>query len=226
MVDFSIIMPCFNEEKGMPGTVKDILENVRGDYEIIIVDDGSVDKTAEKADEFVKKFKNVRLVVQKHNLGKRFAVDNGTKHALSDTIIHIDGDFTYPASYITELVKFYREGFDMVYGSRFLGKKVNLSALHKFGNAFFAILYSLLTFRHITDLTSGLRVLNKIKYFDLNIQSPNFGLETELMMKSARKGWTFKEVPISLRRREGKRKLRTFKDGFRILVALFKYRFF
>jgi dolichol-phosphate mannosyltransferase len=224
--DFTIVMPCYNEEEGMPETVDDVLENVRGKYELIIVDDGSADKTLELARAYEKKHSHIKVFLQKHNLGKRYAVDTGIKNASCDTIVMIDGDYTYPAKFINTLVDRFVEGFDMVYGSRFKGKKVNLSASHKFGNKVFALIYNALTFRRISDLTSGLRVFNRIRYFVLKLDSPNFGLETELMMKAHRHSWTFSEVPISLRKREGKSKLSTFKDGSKILFKLFWYRLF
>ncbi|MBR9679099.1 MAG: glycosyltransferase family 2 protein [Nanoarchaeota archaeon] len=224
--DFSIVMPCYNEEEGMPDTVMDVLDNVKGKYELIIVDDGSTDNTLELAREFEKKHSHIKVFLQQHNLGKRFAVDTGIKNASCDSIVLIDGDFTYPAKFINVIVDDFVEGFDMVYGSRFLGKKVNLSGSHKLGNKMFALIYNVLTFKRITDLTSGLRVFNRIRYFVLKLDSPNFGMETELMMKAFRHNWTFSEVPINLRKREGESKLSTFKDGFRILFRLFWNRFF
>jgi len=224
--DFSIVMPCYNEEEGMPLTVKDIIDNVKGNYELIIVDDGSSDRTLELAKKFEKNHDNIKVFLQENNLGKRFAVDTGVKQASCDTIVMIDGDFTYPARFINDIFEKFVSGYDMVYGSRFLGKKVNLSFSHKLGNRFFALVYRLLTFHKITDLTSGLRVFNRIKYFVLKLDSPNFGLETELMMKAYRQNWTFVEIPISLRAREGESKISAVKDGLRILYRLIWNRFF
>jgi len=223
--EFSIVIPCFNEESGLPKTINDILNNVKGEYEIIIVDDGSSDGTYNIAEELAKKHEHIRVYKHVKNKGKRHAIDLGTKTARSDIIVHIDGDFTYPAKYINPLVDLLNNGYNMVYGSRFKGEKAKLNWLHKFGNFVFAQLFNFLYFKKITDLTSGLRVLKKNDYLSLGVQSPNFGLETELMTKAARSGWVFAELPITLRERKGERKLKTFSDGYKILKLLLKNRF-
>ena len=225
-VSFSVVIPCFNEELGVEKTVMDVLTHVKGNYEVIVVDDGSRDNTFNLASKIAREHSNVLVLKHDVNKGKRFAIDTGTNAASSDIIVHIDGDYTYPAEFINPLIKEFNKGFDMVYGSRFLGHKINMTFTHKLGNKMFSWLFSLLLFKKITDLTSGLRVLDRKKYFDLHIDSNNFGLETELMVKAVRKHWKFEEFPISLRAREGKEKLKTVQDGFRILFTLIKYRLF
>ncbi len=223
---FSIVIPCFNEEIGMPKTVNDIFNNVKGKYEIIIVDDCSSDRTLEKARAIEKSNDNVRVFSHKINLGKRLAVDTGIKKSVNDTIVLIDGDYTYPAAFINPLLKKFFGGAEMAYGSRFIKGKTALSLSHFLGNKMFSFVFSFLTSRKITDLTSGLRVFSGKKYFSLNLKNPRFGMETELMMKAFRSGWSFAEIPISLRKRSGKSKISALRDGPKIFFMLFHERFF
>ena len=110
----SLIIPAYNEEKGLPLVIEEYSDKVD---EIIVVDDGSTDRTFEVAKKHANK--KVRLYKHETNKGKVDALRTGVEHATGEIIIFTDADYTYPAKYIPDFLKEIEGGADLVLGARF-----------------------------------------------------------------------------------------------------------
>ncbi len=238
----SVIVPAYNEEKGIRKTVERV-KRVRfpEKAEIIVVDDGSSDNTYAEAN----KIKNVRIIRHAKNMGKAAALETGFKAAKSDVVATIDADCTYPPEAIPKMLKLIRSGGDMVLGSRFFNKKRGLNIIigaayraaaslvgvrsgdytNFYGNALFSLLITALTGKKITDGSTGLRVFRKKIMGKIKVRSRGLDWEVEMTTRALRAGCAVMEVPIEYYPRVGKTKLRPIKDGVRFLVGIVRGRF-
>ncbi|MFH1105710.1 MAG: glycosyltransferase family 2 protein [Candidatus Aenigmatarchaeota archaeon] len=248
----SIVIPAYNEEKGIEKTVRKVkLKTISLRPEIIVVDDGSKDGTYAVA----KKIRGIRLIKQLSNKGKAEALKAGFALSKGGLLATIDADCTYPPESLASMVKKAESGFDMVIGSRFLGKNPKLPfaigfplyaaslVLSKilstdivkdpsnyYGNAFFSWAITILTGKRITDGSSGLRIFKRSVWEaigkDIKIKKPP-GLEWEVEMttRAIKKGFSVAEIPIKYYPRAGVSKLRPFADGIRFLSGILRGRF-
>ncbi len=235
----SIIIPVFNEEK----TIEKILEKLSDlkieptEKEIIIVDDGSSDKTEEIIKNFIKNHKsnNFKFFQHKINSGKGAAIKTGIEHANGDYIIIQDADLEYDPKFIPLLLKPIIDGkAKVVYGTR-LQRLPNLQKeerrvgflLHYLGNRFLSLTTSLLYGQWITDMETCYKLFPKNALKDTQLNSKRFDFEPEITAKLLKKGYRILEVPISTNPRgyeEGK-KISALHDGPIALNTLIKYRF-
>ncbi len=237
MMSISVIIPVFNEEKTI-GLVVEHLNKVdfgKNAKEIIIVNDGSSDNTAEEIDKLKKKYREVIALHHEKNKGKGVAVKTGINAATGEYIIIQDADQEYNPSDIPSLLEPILSGkTKIVYGTR-LKRMPDFSRdersvrflLHYIGNKFLSLLISVLYGQWVTDMETGYKVFPK-KYLDgITLRSRSFELEPEITAKFMKRGYKIVEVPISTNPRnykEGK-KLHTVRDGLIALWTIFKYRF-
>jgi len=225
----SIIIPCYNEQD----TILNILEEVGkfNDFEkeIIIIDDGSTDKTKEILksldDDSIKK------IFSEKNYGKGRAIRTGIKESSGDIVLIQDADLEYsPQDYPNLLRPFYEAGADVVYGSRFLGGTgyVRLHYyLHYIANKILTHFCNIFTNLNMTDMETGYKVFRSDVIKSINLKENSFGIEPEITVKLAKKKFKFYEVGISYKGRsylEGKKI--TFKDAIIAFFCIIKYRFF
>ena len=225
----SIIIPCYNEQD----TILNILEEVGkfNDFEkeIIIIDDGSTDKTKEILksldDDSIKK------IFSEKNYGKGRAIRTGIKESSGDIVLIQDADLEYsPQDYPNLLRPFYEAGADVVYGSRFLGGTgyVRLHYyLHYIANKILTHFCNVFTNLNMTDMETGYKVFRSDVIKSINLKENSFGIEPEITVKLAKKKFKFYEVGISYKGRsylEGKKI--TFKDAIIAFFCIIKYRFF
>jgi dolichol-phosphate mannosyltransferase len=235
----SIIIPAFNEERTISNVISEVkkvpTEILGYKKEIIIIDDGSTDRTFE----FASKFKNVRLVKQK-NQGKGSAVKQGISISKGDFIIIQDADLEYsPLEYLDMLLELEKDKNCCIYGSRAKGVISNNNSLTLFPGkhpkqgigpwlANFLISTFILFFyrKIITDPLTAYKLYpaNLIKNF--KIETSGFETDHELTAKIIRSGCSIKEVPISYnpRSKEEGKKIK-MADGFKAIITLLKYRF-
>lgn len=225
----SIVIPCFNEIR----TIEKILANIKKFYtnekEIIIVDDCSTDGTKEVLQN-LKDTSEIKLIFLEKNYGKGFALKTGFKEASGEIIITQDADLEYhPRDYENLLAPFKETDADVVYGSRFLGSRY--SRLHYFShyiaNKFLTFICNVFTNLNMTDMETGYKLFKKEVIKSIEINEKSFGVEPEITVKLAKKGFKFFEVPISYNGRsysEGKKI--TAKDGIIALICILRYRFF
>lgn len=233
----SIIIPCFNEEK----TIKEVLKRViqlstpKVTKEVIIVDDGSNDRSVANIKDQISKIKEGKLIVHEKNLGKGMAVRTGIKNSTGDYIIIQDADLEYNPKFIPELLKPIITGkTQVVYGTRLKRlphlrgeEKTFRFLLHYFGNRSLSFLTGLLYGQFLTDIETGYKIFPKKAIENLPILARGFDFEPEITAKLLKRGYRILEIPIVTNPRgykEGK-KLNTFKDGLIALWSLLKYRF-
>ena len=218
----SVIVPAFDEEANI-GSVLDSIHGVLVQagfpYEIIVVNDGSSDKTSE-----VVKENNVVLVNHTKNLGKGAAIRTGLQRARGGVVVTIDADGSHPPRDIPRLVYPLINGnVDAVIGSRFTNEhgKVSTSELRLLGNRIINYAFLLLTRKRIADTQSGFRAYKREAFRKLSIRSSGFEAESEITLKMLKRGFSIKEVPIDCEPRDnGSSKVKSFKDGFKILKSI------
>lgn len=218
----SVIIPIYNEVH----TCVELIEKVQSvplEKEIIVVDDGSTDGTWEK----LSHINNIILLKHLVNSGKGFAVQTASSHITGDIVILQDGDLEYdPSDYLQLIEPIVNQEADVVFGSRWLGKK-NVWTFHYSGNRLITLFSSLINQHWINDMASCYKAIPTDIFRNLHLKSAGFGLEAEITAKLFRKGYSLKEIPVSYNRRttaEGK-KLR-LKDGLVSAWACVRYRFF
>ncbi len=230
----SVIVPVYNEEK----TILQILGRLKKAdipviYEVIVVNDGSTDSTAN----LIKKLKSTRVKVLTHskNQGKGAAVKTGIKSAKGEYILIQDADLEYHPNQIKNLLKpIMEKKAEVVYGTRLnrmphLNKEEakHLFILHYFGNRFLSLVTSVLYGQWLTDMETCYKLFPKKAVSLIKINARGFEFEPEITSKLLKQGYKIKEVSIKATPRgyeEGK-KLNTVRDGSKALWYLFKYRF-
>ena len=189
-MELTVIIPAKNEEK----SIKEVIESMKDklpNAEILVVDNGSCDKTSE-----IVKGNGVK-VIKEPKKGKGNAMRLGAGTAKGEILIFIDGDGSYSSQNISDLINpILNEGIDIVYGSRFLSNsKRRIGLIRYVGNKIFSFLGSLL-FQKTTDFLTGFFAIKRNKFLELNLKSDGFEIETEIFAKAVIKGLKIKEVPI------------------------------
>lgn len=230
----SIVIPVYNEEKFITTTLKKVINaNTLGfEKEIIIVDDGSTDKTVDKIRKFIKNHKthNIILIISKKNEGKGVALKKGFLKSSGDIVLVQDADLEYnPDDYPKLLEPFLKNEADVVYGSRFISDKPHrvLYFWHYVANLFLTLLSNAFTNLNLTDMETGYKVFKGelIRKIAPKLESKRFGFEPEITARIAKiKGIKIYEVGISYWGRtyeEGKKI--GWKDGLRAVWEIVKY---
>ena len=218
----TVVIPAYNEEETIGDVIletKSIMNGLSLPYEIIVVDDGSTDKTGRIASGH-----KVIVLSNKKNRGKGYSVRKAIQHASGDIIVTMDSDGEHKPKEIPDLIEPLFNGTDIVAGSRFLStKKGATTRLNLLGNLFFNAAIMTLTGKHITDSQTGFRAIKRSVLQKLNLNSDGYEIESEITVKSLKNGITFKETPISIERRKCNiSKIRLLKDGTRILKSILK----
>ena len=183
--------------------------------EIIVVDDGSTDRSYELMKEY-----DVKIVRHEHNLGKPAAINTGVMNAKGEILIFTDADNTYPAEYIPKFVEKIESGADLVLGSRFLDGIENMRGINIIGNKVLSLIAGLITGVSFSDSQTGYRAIRKDLYGNLNIRSKGLDFETKMSVTVAKRGYNIIEFPIKYRERIGESKLKPVRDGLRMFVAI------
>lgn len=221
-----LIIPCFNEEKNI-GKLIDNIRSTSDEFDILIVNDCSEDKTYEVA-----KSKGVTILDLPCNLGIGGAVQAGYKYANKNGYkyaIQVDGDGQHDPSYIMKLKEKIDEGYNLVIGSRFIEKNgFQSTRLRRVGIRFFYHIIKLLTGKKITDATSGFRMADKsvIEFFAKNY--PSDYPEPETIIAIIKNNFKIVEVPVKMKEREeGKSSINIIKSVYYMikvtLAILFSY---
>lgn len=231
----SILIPAYNEG----ATIHLILDKIKAvvldneiEKEIIIVNDCSSDDTVAKIEAYMQAnaSMNIRLYNQPTNQGKGAAINRAIKECSGDYLIIQDADLEYdPSEYNLLLKPVFVDNADVVYGSRFIGHQPHriLFYWHSIGNKFLTNLSNMMTNLNLTDMETCYKLIRTSIAKQLTIKEKRFGIEPEITAKLAKiKPIRIYEVGISYYGRtydEGKKI--GWKDGFRAIYCILKYKF-
>jgi glycosyltransferase involved in cell wall biosynthesis len=211
--DTSVVIPAFNEEGGIASVVAS-LRAVADFREVLVVDDGSTDATADRAREA-----GARVVRHPYNKGNGAAVKTGIREAQGDVVLLLDADGQHDPAEALGLIGPIGV-HDLVIGAR---SARDQSLVRATGNAVFQLLAGWLTGRPIPDLTSGFRAARRDRLLEILHLLPNgFSYPTTSCLAFLKAGHNVAFVPIAARPRVGKSKIRVFRDGVRFLLIIFK----
>jgi len=189
------VVPAYNEELRISKVIKDLKKY---NYNIVVVDDSSIDNTVK----VVKKFKNVLLVEQKVNLGQGAALRVGIKRALkanADIIITFDADGQHQAKEIEELVRPIREDLvDISLGSRFLTKKTKMPITREILLKGSVLVERLLLGVKLTDAHNGFRAMSRKAAKKIKIKENRMAHASEIIKEISRNGLRYTEVPVEI----------------------------
>ncbi|MBI4513431.1 MAG: glycosyltransferase family 2 protein [Gemmatimonadetes bacterium] len=212
----SIVFPALNEEAAIAGCVSQALNalaraGLRG--EVLVVDNASSDRTAEKA-----RLRGARVVTEPRR-GYGAACLRGLKEAQGEFVVLLDADATYPVEMVAEFVRAMREqGADIVLGNRFGGRmeRGSMPLLNRYiGNPILSGMTRLLFRARLKDIHCGMRGIRRDRVAALDLRMPGMELATEMVVKALDQRMTVRELRIPYRPRLGPSKLRPLRDAWR-----------
>lgn len=221
----SVIIPAYNEERTIGNVIAEtelIMDGLGLPYEIIVVNDGSTDKTG-----LIASSHKVLVLSNAKNCGKGSALRTALQRASGEIIVTMDSDGEHKPKEIPDLIEPLFNGTDIVAGSRFLGNQgPGTTHLNVIGNLFFNAAIMALTGKFVTDSQTGFRAIKKHVLDMLNLESNGYEIEAEITVKGLRNGFVFKEKPISVERRKyNTSKLQLLTDGTKIMKTILKASF-
>jgi glycosyltransferase involved in cell wall biosynthesis len=206
----TVVLPAYNEGAALPHVLDELGEYLDSTYEVLVVDDGSTDDTAEVAKRYP-----VRLVQHASNRGKGVAIRTGITDAEGENVVIMDADATYPVPAIKEMVELL-DDHDLVRGVR-ESEPESMPFVNRVGNWFFNKLLTVSHGLEGTDHLTGLYAIRRSEAVRLGTEARGFDIETEIGIKAKARGLREAEIPISYLPRVGEKKLSPWKDGLRIL---------
>lgn len=227
MTMLSIVIPAYNEEKGIVEimervlTIRESLKAAGVDgMELLVVNDGSRDRTAEVADEVARKHEGVRIISHPKNRGYGAALKTGFAQAKGELVGFLDADGTYPPEYFPQLCREALDGAELVIGSRMAGADSQMPATRRLGNIIFATLLSVLGWQRVTDSASGMRVFKKETLARISPLPDGLNLTPVMSTRAVHEGVKMVEVPIPYSERVGRSKLSVVRDGRIFLTSM------
>ena len=215
----TVISPCLNEEQGIDQVLRRMPEFVD---EVIVVDNGSTDKTSEVARSYGAR------VIREDVRGYGRSYKTGFSSASGDIIVTLDGDHSYPPDAISYLLEaFLHLDVDFLNASRFPVRDPRAMSLkHKIGNLILSLAMSILYFRWVRDSQSGMWVFRRSILKGMKLTSDGMAFSEEIKIEALKKNRTrFAEISILYTSRLGEIKLNPWRDGFYNLWFLVKKRF-
>lgn len=212
----ALLLPCLNEEITLAKVIQDFREQIP-DLEIYVFDNGSSDRSCEIAKE------NGATLVTVPIRGKGNVVKKMFELVEADIYIMVDSDDTYDATRIHELIEpVAKEGIEMVVGSRVAETGQAFRKFHRLGNNLIQYLINTLFRTKLRDICSGYRVMSRYFVKNIPLIRQGFEVETELTVYSVINGFSVQEIPLPYRNRpkNSHSKLRTFSDGYKVLLAI------
>ena len=216
-MSISVVIPAKNESASLPGLIGNIL-SLHPNAEVIVVDDGSTDKTAE-----LSRSAGAKVVSHPYSKGNGAAIKTGARNASKDIIVFMDADGQHRPEDIAILLDRLKDNVDMVVGSRDASGQASTS--RRFANGLYNRLASWMTGQTVRDLTSGFRAVRRNKFLEfLNLLPNGFSYPTTITMSFFRAGYTVVYQPIVVQARmEGTSShINLTRDGMRFFLIIFK----
>jgi len=222
----SIILPALNEEETIGKVIDEIpkqaLEDAGYLVQVLVVDNNSRDMTRQIAQD-----KGADVIIEPRK-GKGRAMRTAFEQVKADFIFMLDADYTYPATYIPDMLDVLHRDYAVVIGSRLNGEREKgaMSRLNVVGNRLLSLMATIVYQRRISDVCTGCWGFRAEVVKSLSLRATGFDLEADLFSQLARKGYSIAEIPIYYRRRPTPAKLGSLKDGMKIGWALIAKRFY
>ncbi|RJQ31490.1 MAG: glycosyltransferase family 2 protein [Peptococcaceae bacterium] len=192
----TIFFPCYNEESNVEKVTRQVLAvapEVSDDYEVIIVNDGSKDRTGAIADQLARENPSVRVVHHETNRGYGAALQSGFRHAARELVFYTDGDGQFDPAEIKKLLPLI-EQYDIVSGYR-IHRRDRL--LRKTNAFFWGLLVRILFGIRVTDIDAAFKLYRRKIFEDINLESQGAVIDTEILVKAAARGYTIGQVGVN-----------------------------
>ena len=216
--EIAVLVPCYNEEKTIEKVVKAFKKELP-EATVFVYDNNSTDKTAKLAENAGAK------VVREKRQGKGNVVRSMFRDIEADIFVMVDGDNTYPASSVKEMIKLVEGGADMVIGDRLNSTyfKENKRFGHNFGNILVRKTINTIFHSQVQDIMTGYRAFSKRFVKTFPVCSDGFEIETEMTIHALDKKMNLETVLVEYRDRprDSPSKLNTFSDGFKVIMTIF-----
>jgi len=221
----SVIIPCKDEEGNIARAVKSVPKLGRF-TEVVVVDDGSTDQTAQIVKNLKLKIKNLKLISYQPNRGKRQAVTAGFKSAKGEIVMIWDADMTVPASELELFITPLRRGIaQLTNGARFIYpmQEKAMKRTNFVGNKLMSLLFSWVLGQHVTDTLCGNKALFKKDWLKIKMMPDDPWGDFSLLLGASRLGLKIQDVPVHyLARTAGASKMKTIQHGLYLLKAALK----
>jgi glycosyltransferase involved in cell wall biosynthesis len=219
----SVVIPALNEEAGIADIIERVLAvepalqtNGVRNLELIVVDDGSRDRTAE----IVQRYPNVVLVRHNTNHGYGAALKTGLAASTGEWVAFLDADGTYPPEYFPALCQAVAAGADLAIGSRMAGAESQMPGVRRLGNQIFANMITFLGNTRVNDSASGMRVIRREILHCLYPLPDGLNFTPIMSLRAIHEGLRVVEVPIPYHERVGRSKLSVVRDGLRYFQSI------
>jgi glycosyltransferase involved in cell wall biosynthesis len=214
-VKISVVLPAKNEAGAIGDTILSIIQ-LNKVNEIIVVNDGSTDETANLAEQA-----GAKVIHHPYSKGNGAAIKTGARNATGDVIVFMDADGQHDPNDIKELIKKIEQGYDLVVGARQKGSQASIG--RGIANKLYNHLATYMSDHPVEDLTSGFRAVRAAKFREFIYLLPNgFSYPTTSTMAFFRAGYSVSYVPIHAAKRIGKSHIHPVKDSVRFFIIIFK----
>ena len=227
MKSLTVLVPVFNEEKTVLESLNR-LKNLKFVSEIIVLNDGSIDETAEVVEKAITNDKRIKLISFKKNEGKGSVLNKSRGYISTDYVVIHDADLEYFPDDFFEMIKL-ADGKNMVLGTRFIGDKSRLNVYLRtyYANRLMSLFFSLVNMKYVSDVSTCYKMMPSNFFKSTKFKEKGFSIEIEMISRFLKVSRQITEVPISYSGRsyeEGK-KIK-FVDGILYLIKTVQYRYF
>lgn len=226
-IDYSIVIPAFNEKARLGATLDEVVRSIQDNgwkAEVIVVDDGSTDNTADIVKTFAAKNSFIRLLANPQNCGKGYSVRNGMLHAAGEIVLFTDADLSSPIDEAPRLFKAIHEGADIAIGSRWLASSrqtIQQPLYRQFFGRCFNLVTRLIMRLPYADTQCGFKAFTRPAaqtVFQLQ-RIQRWGFDPEILYIARKRGYVVREVPVSWGHDERSR-ISYLRDGLQMLKEL------
>ncbi|MBD3155993.1 MAG: glycosyltransferase [Candidatus Aenigmarchaeota archaeon] len=220
--NLSVVIPAYNEEMNIKKVIELTINSLKGlNFELVIVDDGSKDKTKDIVKKLMKKYKRLRLIVKDVNKGYADALRTGFNSCKGEYITFIDADLQNRPEDIPKLIDWVDKGYDIVIGWRKDRKDILIRLIvSRLWNSLCHLLFQI----PFPDINGKPKVFKAGILKDIKIETKQWVIDLELVHKALKKGYKGMQVPVGHSSREDKQSKATFRKGLISLMSLLEYR--